>query len=705
VAREIFEIEWQGEIFEIEADSEEQAFSALPGYSAPQQSAPPPQEAAPEQDVPVHPGDVPQEGKVSTMQALKATWDFLANNKNEALEKHSMKPTRAQTDRAKGDAALAIAKMPVMGADLAATFGTGIVGAIGGGLAGATAAPFVGMDDAAEVVKGVSDALTWSPKTEYGQNFIAAIAPGMERWDTAVKDVSMTIGLGNPVAATAIETGGNALAMLVGPGAVANSAKIAVREGIGAGAKAGLKAGAKTLWDESMPGQVHLNETVRKQQNAQITKIAEEMQQRAKDLGVELRIDRIHDSLRRVADGMAAESRGQDFNIVANTLRAERLKEKTAMSNAWTNFRNQQHFTDITWAPALARKTAEDLAGRGMIIDSKEAPLVAASLQDIALLPKRITTKLNKAGTGYRTTPENITLKSQSLNELQAIRARINKRARSKAAKDTEQGAALAEIGARLDDMLDQQFRADAAKGTSAPWEAWMKAREATSNFKSRWNEEKHIRNIITDKEMTPEKLAREIIGTSSLLGGPQAARVYNRVMQLTGNNPDVARAIRATVGYDLAKPLLDDFPPTAAAFKKMADNISKFRTENKSLVDAMGYDDNYLKSLQHSARAAQHTKPAEAFGVVQTILNGITRFAVGHEIAQAGFKVKLMQKIIDRMSGVDRTSHKEMLKEFAGIQDEPLTTKIPQQELRKALIRGELANQYQNIGEWDDWY
>jgi hypothetical protein len=75
------------------------------------------------------------------------------------------------------------------------------------------------------------------------------------------------------------------------------------------------------------------------------------------------------------------------------------------------------------------------------------------------------------------------------------------------------------------------------------------------------------------------------------------------------------------------------------------------------------------------------------------------------HEIAQAGFKVKLMQQIVDRVSGVDSTSHKEMQREFAGIQDEPLTTKIPMQQLRYALIRGELANQYQNIGEWDDWY
>lgn len=700
MAREIFEIEWQGEIFEIEADSEEQAFSALPGYSAPKPSAP---EAPPQQeDVAVHPGDVPQEGKVSTMQALKATWDFLAGNENETLKKHSMRPSKAQISRAKGDAAVAIAKGVPMSADLALTFGTGIAGAVGGGLAGLTAAPFVGMDDAADVVKGVSDALTWSPKTEYGRNFIETIAPGMEKWDTAVKDVSMAVAGGNPEVATAIETGGNALAMMIGPGAVANSVKLGIREGVANGFKAGAKAAGKTAWEQSMPRQVHLNETVRKQQNKAIENIAKEMQQRAEDLGVELRIDRIHDSLRRVADGMAAETRGQEFSRVGEIMRAQQLADKTAMSKAWADFRNSQHFTDITWAPKFAAKLAEDLSARGMDI---QADLVRASLEDIMQLTTRITTKVAKGSLDYRRVPENITLKTQSLNELQAIRGRIQKRLRSKVAKDSEQSAALSEIGARLDDMLDAQFRADAAKGTAAPWEAWMKAREATSAYKDRWNVEKHVKNIITDKEMTPEKLAREILGTSSLLGGPQAARVYNKVMELTGNNPEVKNIIKATVGYDLAKPLLDDFPPKPAAFKRMADNVQKFRTENKSLADAMGFDDKYLRSLQHAARAAQHTKPAEAFGVLQTILNGITRFAVGHEIAQAGFKVKLMQKIIDRMSGVDRTSHKEMLREFAGIQDEPLSTKIPRKELRNALIRGELANQYQNIGEWDDWY
>jgi hypothetical protein len=238
-----------------------------------------------------------------------------------------------------------------------------------------------------------------------------------------------------------------------------------------------------------------------------------------------------------------------------------------------------------------------------------------------------------------------------------------------------------------------------------APWQAWKEAQDAYSSYKNNWNEFKAVRDIIADPDMTPQKLADTILGTSSLLGSKQASRLYDHLMQLTGNTPNMKIAVQGSVMYDLMKPLLDNPNPTRGNYRAVANNIRRFRKENPELIKAMGIKDKDLVSIQHAARAAEHTKVGDPIGLIDTALAGINRHLVGHEIAQAGFRVKLAEKVLNKVLKRDATSHREMLREFAGITDAPITSAISKQALAEAMIRGELANQYQNLAEWGDDY
>lgn len=585
--------------------------------------------------------------------------------------------------------------------DAALTLGSGLAGAVGGGFAGlGSLALGRGAEKSAQTVKAVSDALTWSPKTEVAQQFFSDVAPVMEWIDNTVKDVSSFGGRANPLVSTSIETGANALAMLVGPGAVKAGVVTGLNAGKTAGVRAGIEAGIKATARESMPAVVHASEKARAAQQADINRIAKSLEEQAKAVGIELRTDKIHKSVRNVVEGLSSDVRGSGFKMVSDRLNAAHLRARAVADKKWEDFRAQPHFLDVSWAEGMVRPMAEELAGRGFNI--KSTP-VAESLEDIRLLNKRVTTAVNKEGTDYRTVPGNLKIKRQSLNEIQAIRQRIMKRAED--AGGSSDGQALKKIGERLDEMLDAQFRADAAKGMEAPWEAWKGARSTWEQYKNNWNEFKAVKNILTDPDMTPQKLANEILGTSSMLGSKQSSRIYDHIMQLTNNDPGIKIAIEGSVMYDLVKPLIDNPDAKSGAYAQVANNIRRFRKENPELIKAMGMDDMTLRTIQHAARAAEHTKVGDAIGLFDTMIKGVTRHLVGHKIAQAGFRVNLAERILRRIAKRDETSHKEMLSEFAGIDQSLISTKVPKEELLKALARGEMASQYQNLAEWDDEY
>jgi len=593
-------------------------------------------------------------------------------------------------------------KVAVGAADAAATVASGALAMPVAGIAGLVSGLFGDAKSASDTVKSVSDALTWNPKSDYGKAIFEAAAPALEKVDEVTKDTAMYLARGNPEVATALETGVNAALILFGPSAVRNGIKAGVAAGAGKSgmrkAAASVAAGAKETWARSTLGEVHINQAARKAEQAKINAVATDLQANAKTLGIELRRDRIHNSVRIVAEGESATTRGAGFKEISRELNQARLAQKREVQNAWDSFRKQQHFTDVSWAKGAARQMAEELAGDGFNIQSAA---VQDSLKDIMGLQTQITTKLAKDGLGPRQAPNNILIKRQELKELQAIREKLIKR--QKDLFGTSDGEAVSRIGKRLDEMLDAQFKADAAKGIDAPWQAWKEAREKYGAYKDNWNEHKAIRDIIADPDMTPQKLANVIIGTSGMLGGKEASRIYDHIMMLTKDSPRVKMAVHGSVMYDLMKPLLDNPEPTQGHYRAVANNIRRFRKENPELVKSMGLKEKDLVTLQHAARAAEHTKVGDPIGLVNTAIAGITRHLVGHEIAQAGFRVRLSEKILNKMLKSDATSHREMLREFAGISTEPISSAVSQKALAEAMIKGELANQYQNMRDWDE--
>lgn len=596
------------------------------------------------------------------------------------------RPNSTPLDR-RGEVALAAG-------DAALMLGTGAAGMAVGGVAGLLAAPFVGMESAANIVNKTADFLTWSPKTDMLNKALGKVAPVAETVDNKIKDASMFVAMGNPEIATALETGGNALAMLLSGGSLSTGVKVGVKQGFSAGIKAAIKESpiVKSRLEYGRPNDARA---------ATIKETAEKLTAQAEALGVELDRRTVHATVRQAAEKFTDDtSRGASLPKAVEELRTKHAEAKAAADAEWEKFRNLRHFADVSGVDSLVAVTAKSLAERGLMSDG-----VRKAFEVVQGLRTQITTMPSaKNPLLPRQSPANIKIKRQTLNEIQAVRNKLVAMARD--AYGTQDGVGIGEIGKRLDDMLEGQFLADAKLGLDAPWEAWKGARETWATYKKNWNENKAVKTILEDPEMTPEKLAKVILGSSSMLGSHEAGRIYKHIMKITDNNPELARAIHSSIGFDLMSPLLTDFPPPASAFRSVANNIGKMLKQNDSLVEAMSMDKDTLRSLQHAARVAEHTEFKTPAGLVDWVTQGLTRFTVGHGIAQAGFKVRVMQKMIDWVVGKKRTSHTDMLKEFAGIVDEPISAVLPGKELLGVMLRGELASQYQDLGgDWENDY
>jgi hypothetical protein len=119
-------------------------------------------------------------------------------------------------------------------AQAAGTIASGIAASAPAGIAGAVAAPFVGMDGAQQIIQDIQTMLTYVPKDEEGQAMVQRIGAALESLGAPAKMVGEAVFemTGSPAAATAAEIlldPLNIAGMAVGSQTVKSGAKAAGR--------------------------------------------------------------------------------------------------------------------------------------------------------------------------------------------------------------------------------------------------------------------------------------------------------------------------------------------------------------------------------------------------------------------------------------------------------------------------------------------
>lgn len=117
--------------------------------------------------------------------------------------------------------------------EAALAFGSGLAGQVVGGLAGLGSAAMNGADAGAETVKDVQEALTYTPKTEKGQEYVENIGGALAPVGEAITATSEALGdtafdiTGSPAIATAFYTAPDALLEVTGLGLAGKASRTA----------------------------------------------------------------------------------------------------------------------------------------------------------------------------------------------------------------------------------------------------------------------------------------------------------------------------------------------------------------------------------------------------------------------------------------------------------------------------------------------
>lgn len=499
----------------------------------------------------------------------------------------------------------------VAAGDVGLTMATGAVSSITVAAAGAIDMLF-GADPmkTAETVEKYSQAGTWMPHTERGQQLLEDIAgPLMELEETAT-DVSWDMARGNPYVATLIKT------TMLGAAELAMPTK---------GSLKALKTGR------------------------QMRKAAKDMKQLAIDLGVNIDQTNLAGSIVDMAKRMTPTERAQHMPYLRSQMVEASNASKMRRNQAYDAAHRSKTYMDADSASEFGLALENHLEYNQHFV-LKDMPKVRDRLGEIAAM------QVDETGTRV------------NLSEWDNIRKRVN---RNRSADPTE-NAALNAINTEMGKFLDVEFdrlalnQGSAISGEIAGVTAWKNARAASRQWHKDFNTDKTIVRLL-EQDATAETYRAWIMGASSMNARTEAAATINRMKAVLGDNSPVIAGIRTDFLYEVAAPLLH---PDGPNFKTFVRNYEIMVEKNPSLVKALDLKMGDFKEL-HDLSRLQKTLPADvdkARQIVKSATTIVSRMTVGHEIAKAGVKVNLARDIMNYFAGVDRVSQKQMLYELAGI-------------------------------------
>lgn len=470
------------------------------------------------------------------------------------------------------------------------------------GISGAAVSLFAGNDAGSNTVRAVRDAMTMDPSTAAGKRFMEDLAEPMMKIEEGADWVATKGSGGNPLAATAIKTG-----LLAAPDIL----------------------GTRGLLRTAVPKQMRA-----------VTAQAEK-------LGINLKQNTLRTDVVKAAKDMTPDEVGLALPALRRDLQAAKEASRQRVDAAYTKAREGRAFVDTAKTKGMAKGMTDELIEQGF--DLEEMPKVTKTVKEI----KNLATK--KPGVGKRKTP----VLTAQLRDFEVVRKRVNKRIAS--ATDGSERAALYNVKNRMDDMLDDSFNEAAISGDPQAIKGWKDARAEHARYKKDFSEDRIVKNLLLDKEATPEMMSSWIQGASAMASKKEAARTIRRLKNIVGETNPAFEGMRKDYLLSVAEPLLRENPN----FGGFINNYDRMIRKNPGVVKELGLNGSDMEQLRAFAKIADNVAPRAGFFDKGGLVGGVTRFIFGHQIARAAVRVGLARKFTNQMFGVDKITQREILKQL----------------------------------------
>ena len=512
--------------------------------------------------------------------------------------------------------------------DLLATVGSSGVAEIAGGVGSAISLVYGGFDNdkAVETKESISKTLTYKPRTEGAQKLLEKAAPYLEKLENSVDRFAERKAMGNPIAATIIKT------TLLG----------------------GLEL---TPASKGTSNVAKLGSVVR-QRNKEIRAIAESH-------GINIDLKNFGDDIAAAANRLTPEERAQNAPALVEALQEAKNRDLVAKQALYDKAKKTRTFVDTDALKGLSEQVFREIVEEGY--DLSEMPKVSNILNE-----------LNKIDIQHPGIPgergiRKVPAKAVNLNQLEILRKRTNKTGKF----GTPDSAAGAIVRKRIDDFLDAEFNnavidggrirgGGAVSGDATGIQAWKDARIAAKGYIERYKADKTISQLI-EQEATPEQYSAWLMGASAVNAKRQAALTVNRMKEVLGRDHPAIEGIRQDYLYEMYEPLLKEVPN----FSQFTRNYDTMIRRNPSLVDALDLDRGAMRDMHDFARIQATLPPSGKIFTRGDIVTGVTRMAVGHQIAKAAVRVEFSRRLANAVTGVDAVTPKQIIADIMEIRFE----------------------------------
>lgn len=344
----------------------------------------------------------------------------------------------------------------------------------------------------------------------------------------------------------------------------------------------------------------------------------------------------------------AAIEKGSALPAVQAALQSTRKAEKQASDALYEAARNMDARVPIPEVKVLADSARKRLTDEGFDIGA--LPGVAKRLQELE----------QASGAPYA--------REAKLKAMEQWRQRIT--AMSPKDGSPEQAAATV-LKRQYDSWLTNQFNNDMILGDAKAVQAWRDAKEAYTAFKQTFDANKVIRDLSRKTDLTQEQMRGWLFNANAIGAKREAGALVGRLNRILGPNSPQMQGLRAEVLSDIVSPLLNATPDVAAFLKNYDDFIAKNPTLKRELFPGglEKFDSLARFSREVAKRPGATIKPEQAVGIWGAALNGLTRYAFGHGIAQGGVRVKAATGLVNRLrdATMGRAARRQILLEYLG--------------------------------------
>jgi hypothetical protein len=221
-----------------------------------------------------------------------------------------------------------------------------------------------------------------------------------------------------------------------------------------------------------------------------------------------------------------------------------------------------------------------------------------------------------------------------------------------------------------FDDWTNDMFNQDMVLGDPNAINAWRSAISEWADFKQLFDADRTIRNLAR-QDVTPEQMSQWLFNANAVGAKPNAGAVVGRLNQILGPDSPQMHALRKEVLLDISEPLLRDRPDIRAFVRNYEKFFFKNPTLQKELFPGgMGEFDDLMKIARGISARPGAAPPPDSMHVLERAVQLISRYTVGHGIAKAGVRVRVVSGasgwLLERTTGV--MARRNILREALGM-------------------------------------